>query len=62
MLRDGSGSEGIDHWSVGVLLWELLLGSPPFYAEGPDLMLHAIETTPLVFDDSSAAEHRPPAA
>ena len=36
-------AQGIDHWSVGVLLHELLTGSTPFEGSTPSEMLAAIE-------------------
>jgi len=45
VLRDGSASEALDHWAVGVLLFELIVGEPPFSGETPKQMLSAILST-----------------
>ena len=45
VLRDGSASEALDHWAVGVLLYELIAGEPPFRGETPKQMLNNILST-----------------
>jgi len=46
VLKDGSASEALDHWAVGVLLYELIAGEPPFRGETPKQMLaNIMETT-----------------
>jgi len=45
VLRDGSASEALDHWAVGVLLYELIVGEPPFSGDTPKKMLQAIMST-----------------
>jgi len=47
VLRDGSASEALDHWAVGVLLYELIAGEPPFRGDTPKQMLANIMETPL---------------
>ena len=47
VLRDGSASEALDYWAVGVLLYELTVGEPPFSGETPKLMLNAIMNTTI---------------
>jgi len=47
VLRDHSGDEGIDNWSVGILLHELVCGSVPFLGQTPSEMLLAIEAKPF---------------
>jgi len=53
VLRDGSGHEGIDHWSVGVVAMELLTGAVPFSGETPHEMLRSIENTKLPLEGLS---------
>ena len=47
VLRDGSASEALDHWAVGVLLYELVAGEPPFRGDTPKQMLASILETPI---------------
>lgn len=35
LLREGY-SQACDWWSVGVILYEMIIGSPPFYADSPE--------------------------
>ena len=47
VLRDGSASEALDHWAVGVLLYELVAGETPFSGDTPKQMLQNILETTL---------------
>ncbi|KAH7928452.1 Pkinase-domain-containing protein [Leucogyrophana mollusca] len=42
-------NKSIDWWTLGVLLYEMLSGLPPFYDEVTDKMYQKILTDPLVF-------------
>jgi len=53
VLRDQSGDEGVDYWSVGILLHELLVGSVPWAGDTPAQMLAAIESKPITSDGFS---------
>ncbi|CCM03555.1 uncharacterized protein FIBRA_05691 [Fibroporia radiculosa] len=51
-ILNGQGyNKTIDWWTLGVLLYEMLSGLPPFYDEVTDKMYQKILHNPLVFGD-----------
>ncbi|KAI9443364.1 AGC/Akt protein kinase [Lactarius indigo] len=58
-ILNGAGyNRTIDWWTLGVLLYEMLVGLPPFYDEITDKMYEKILRDPLVFPDEVAASAR----
>ncbi|KAF9077716.1 AGC/Akt protein kinase [Rhodocollybia butyracea] len=49
-------SKSIDWWTLGVLLYEMLAGLPPFYDENTDMMYQKIIHDPLVFGPEFSPE------
>lgn len=46
----------VDWWSLGIMLYEMLCGIPPFYNENQTLMYEMILTAPLKFPDGIGKE------
>jgi len=58
VLNGSRYNRTIDWWTLGVLLYEMLSGLPPFYDETPDVMYQKILHNPLVFSDVVGTEAR----
>lgn len=62
-LLHGNGyTKSVDWWTLGVLLYEMVTGLPPFYNENTNEMYRRILADPLVFPDSlkPSSSHRDP--
>jgi len=59
LLTGGGYTKTVDWWTLGVLLYEMLTGLPPFYDENTNDMYRKILTEPLHFP---GPEIVPPAA
>jgi serine/threonine protein kinase len=46
LARKGHG-KAVDWYLVGVVLYELLVGVPPYYAETREKLFHNIDSAPL---------------
>lgn len=58
-ILNGQGyNKTIDWWTLGVLLYEMLAGLPPFYDESTDKMYQKILHSPLVFGDEIGSRAR----
>jgi len=58
-ILNGQGyNKTIDWWTLGVLLYEMLAGLPPFYDEVTDKMYEKILNDPLLFGPEFCAEAR----
>lgn len=55
LLASGHG-KAVDWWSLGVLLYEMLFGLPPFYSENVDEMYELILRKPLEFPENATEE------
>jgi serine/threonine kinase 38 len=53
--QHGYGQE-VDWWSVGVILYEMLVGYPPFFSENPSDTCQKIVSWKKIFHDSHRCE------
>ncbi|KZS93668.1 Pkinase-domain-containing protein [Sistotremastrum niveocremeum HHB9708] len=51
-------TKSIDWWTLGILLYEMMSGLPPFYDENTDKMYKKIVKNPLTFTDDFGPEAR----
>jgi len=53
-LTGGGHGKAVDWWSLGILLYEMMYGLPPFYSENVNEMYELILKKPLSFDEEPA--------
>jgi serine/threonine protein kinase len=56
MLNQKPYTKAVDWWSFGILLYEMLVGTPPFYDENINRMYNAIMNAPLTFDEGAMSD------
>jgi serine/threonine protein kinase len=52
MISGEGHDKSIDWWSVGVLLYELIVGIPPFYHKNKNKMYFLIKEAPIKYPDA----------
>ncbi|KAJ9466096.1 RAC family serine/threonine-protein kinase-like protein [Diplonema papillatum] len=57
-LTGGGHGRAVDWWSLGILLYEMITGLPPFYSEHPNEMYELILNKKLTFPDGMSAGAR----
>ncbi|KZP01329.1 Pkinase-domain-containing protein [Calocera viscosa TUFC12733] len=58
LLLNQGYTKTVDWWTLGVLLYEMMTGLPPFYDENTNEMYKKILYDPLVFPDDMGSEAR----
>ncbi|KZV97998.1 Pkinase-domain-containing protein [Exidia glandulosa HHB12029] len=58
LLRSQGYTKTVDWWTLGVLLFEMMTGLPPFYDENVETMYQRILHDPLRFPDDMSQEAR----
>lgn len=48
----------VDLWSLGVIIYELFVGQPPFYTNSIYTLIHLIVKDPVKFPDSMSADFK----
>ncbi|KAF9223204.1 Pkinase-domain-containing protein [Gyrodon lividus] len=56
LLESQGYTKTVDWWTLGVLLYEMMTGLPPFYDENVNTMYQRILTDPLLFPPDISAE------
>jgi serum/glucocorticoid-regulated kinase 2 len=58
ILKGGTHGKAVDWWSLGILLYELTVGIPPFYSQNVNEMYHKIQHGALRFPPFLSEECR----
>jgi serine/threonine protein kinase len=58
ILKGTGHNKAVDWWSLGILLYEMLTGLPPFYNENVNEMYELILSAPLTFPDHVGPDAR----
>lgn len=58
MLKGTGHNKGVDWWALGILVYEMLVGLPPFYSENVNEMYELILNKPLEFPPHVPKEAR----
>ncbi|ETO30586.1 hypothetical protein RFI_06532, partial [Reticulomyxa filosa] len=56
IVKNEGHGKPVDWWSLGILLYELCVGIPPFYSENIHEMYRKIQEAPLLFSSSLSKE------
>lgn len=56
LLGNQGYTKTVDWWTLGVLLYEMMIGLPPFYDENVNVMYQRILSDPLVFPPDVSSE------
>ena len=51
MVSNEGHDKAVDWWSLGVLMYEMLIGVTPFFNKNKSVLLQKIQTTSVVFPD-----------
>lgn len=58
LLESQGYTKTVDWWTLGVLLYEMMVGIPPFYDENVNVMYQRILQDPLTFPEDMGTEAR----
>eukprot|EP00475_Leptophrys_vorax_P005233 TRINITY_DN1316_c0_g1_i1.p1 TRINITY_DN1316_c0_g1~~TRINITY_DN1316_c0_g1_i1.p1 ORF type:complete len:536 (-),score=158.35 TRINITY_DN1316_c0_g1_i1:35-1642(-) len=58
VIKGLSHDKAVDWWSLGILLYEIVIGIPPFYSQNVNEMYHKIQNAPLKFPASVSSAFR----